>query len=139
MNKPRCGWILLVLTLSLLVGLCPLPASASEAPTGTADLELGPPVLGPGDDEVLEITIGQARQALWYKGAYDILYPAWKEIGVEYDTLRAMYDVLLEEYKTVSSKLSDVTLDLQTWRTVAIVAGISGIVALGLLVLSLVL
>jgi len=120
----------LLLICLTFVGTLPWPASGFEqpngtpnAPTGVSVLELGPPAPQLGDSEPYEITIGQAREAIWYKMAFGILWAEWKEKGVDYETLRTIYEDTLKELRRVAQANVDLEMSRDMWRGVAFIAG----------------
>ena len=72
-----------------------------------------PPADQPGDDETMEITVGEARRALWYKEQYEVLVAEVSACKKERDQVTARYVAtqdkarrLLEAHEKTIEKLS---------------------------------
>ena len=138
MSRPCFCWILLALTYLTLGATLPLHGAESELPSGVAEVELGPPGFQEGDDGLYEVTVGQLRQSVWYRAAFEVAWRALKGAGVEYRKIEEAYATLLEMYgkKDLEAKENEIARD--TWRGVAIISiGVTGLSLVVLTVLSI--
>jgi hypothetical protein len=99
------------ISLCLLIFLLAISGFSAER----SDVLEGPPEEQPGNDETFEITVGQARKALYYKQVYPIMLD-WIE------DLEENNEFLLEENNSLLDKI-----EKQKTLTTVLAVGMSAV------------
>ena len=88
-----------------------------------ANGEMRPPEPQPGDEETFEITVGQAREALWYKEQYEMVEQELELCKKERDRLGGVCLSLRDKLSRAGAEHERVEGEVQRWRTFALVSG----------------
>jgi len=75
-----------------------------------------PEFTGPENEEVVEVTVGEMRTALWYFEQFNALYPEYVRRG---DAL----EEVIKERDEVSEKLTTVSRWRDIWKATTLVVG----------------
>ena len=88
----------------------------------------GPPPPQPGDDELMQITVGEARRALWYKEQYEMVEQELELCRAANDRLEASYLRLQTKLAKAAEVREEVEQERSRWKVVAVAAGIAAVV-----------
>lgn len=107
-----------------MIGLLVSLAFLSWEPAGLPEPQ-------PGDSEVVEITVGEMRRAVWYYEQYNLLEeyvmedltPAYKKLFLDYELLSDHYKDLTVENRQLRESLEREIESSNFWLTIASVSG----------------